>query len=792
MILYNDLKDSNGRYGIIQYRGVLYMHNFSYVSKKEAAPYKNEIISLLKLVQKEVKEYFTFRFDFVGSSSRNMITCERNGNIGYDFYVNIEPNDPEEKYPASNIRRFIFDAIQKHMGKYGYAKIENSTSVITIKAIDRDNRRIEHSCDFAMPTDFPRPQEQSYAGTMLGYQFNEELSSGIKKLVKKTGATEYMVFLAAAMVMLSKYSRQEDIVIGSPISGRTHRDTEGMLGMFVNTLAMRGKPEKNKTFAQFLEEIKNTCLKAYENQEYPFEELVEAVDVQRDMSRNPLFDVMLAVQNNEETKFMLGNCEAEEIIENGSIAKFDMTFNITDYDGKFGIILEYCTDLFRAETADEILKHFEEVLRTVTKNADQKLGEIEMVTSAERELILNDFNATETDYPRDKTVVELFEEQVKKTPDNIALVFEDKKMTYTEFNARANSLAHKLRELGVKPNDFVAIIADKSIEIIEGIYGIIKAGGAYLPIDPTYPEDRIAFMLEDSAAKIVLKFTDEPLNIPEDLTVIDLADEAVWNDNNSDPETVNKPEDAIYCIYTSGTTGKPKGVVVEHHNVVKLVKNCDYTELNEESIILQTGQLMFDASTFEVWGAALNGGTLHLISKENMLNAETFKKYLVENKVNTLFITTALFNQFVGEDKTIFNSLKHLMFGGEATSERHVEMLRSQNTDVDFRNVYGPTETTTFAAHYIIKNIRLIYALSRSFSLPINSSSLPLYMSCPSRRTAIFSQVFSTSSTICVERITTRSLAISESIFLKRTLSSGSSPAVGSSTIRTLGSPISA
>ncbi|HRR76235.1 MAG TPA: amino acid adenylation domain-containing protein, partial [Ruminococcus sp.] len=271
------------------------------------------------------------------------------------------------------------------------------------------------------------------------------------------------------------------------------------------------------------------------------------------------------------------------------------------------------------------------------------------------------------------------------------------------FNAKANSLAHKLRELGVKPDDFVAIIADKSIEIIEGIYGIIKAGGAYLPIDPTYPEDRIAFMLEDSAAKIVLKFTDEPLNIPEALTVIDLADEAVWNGNSSDPETVNKPEDAIYCIYTSGTTGKPKGVVVEHHNVVKLVKNCDYTELNEESVILQTGQLMFDASTFEVWGAALNGGTLHLISKENMLNAVTFKKYLVENKVNTLFITTALFNQFIGEDKTIFNSLKHLMFGGEATSERHVEILRSQNTGVDFRNVYGPTETTTFASHYIIK-----------------------------------------------------------------------------------------
>ncbi len=554
-----------------------------------------------------------------------------------------------------------------------------------------------------MPLDFPRPQEQSYAGRTINCELNEKLSEKIKELVKKTGTTEYMVFLAAAMVTLSKYSRQEDIVIGSPISGRTHRDTEGMLGMFVNTLAMRGKPEKDKTFREFLEEIKNTCLKAYENQEYPFEELVEAVDVQRDMSRNPIFDVMLALQNNENVDVKLGDSETEGTGISGTIAKFDMTFNIAKTKDGFVISFEYCTDLFKAETAERILNHFEKILGEVTADSEQKLCSIEMATESEKQLILNAFNATATEYPRDKTVVELFEEQVKKTPDNTALVFEDEKLTYAELNAKANSLAHRLRELGVKPDDFVAIIADKSIEIIEGIYGIIKAGGAYLPIDPTYPEDRIAFMLEDSAAKVVLKFTDEPLNIPADLTVIDLSDEKVWNGNSSDPETVNKPEDAIYCIYTSGTTGKPKGVVVEHHNVVKLVMNCDYTELNVESVILQTGQLMFDASTFEVWGAALNGGTLHLISKENMLNAATFKKYLIENKVNTLFITTALFNQFIGEDKTIFNSLKHLMFGGEATSERHVEMLRSQNTDVDFRNVYGPTETTTFAAHYIIK-----------------------------------------------------------------------------------------
>ena len=362
-----------------------------------------------------------------------------------------------------------------------------------------------------MPTDFPRPQEQSYTGATLNYELNEDLRKNIKELVKKTGTTEYMIFLAAAMVTLSKYSRQEDIVIGSPISGRTHRDTEGMLGMFVNTLAMRGRPESSKTFSQFLKEIKETCLKAYENQEYPFEELVEAVEVRRDMSRNPLFDVMLVMQNNETAELELDGSETENAGYNDSIAKFDMTFNIAEIEESYVVSFEYCTDLYKGETAEEIVEHFEEILKAVTEDTEQKLGEIEMITAEEKHLILNDFNATETEYPRDKTVGELFEEQVKKTPDNTAVVFEDESLTYAELNARANSLGHKLRELGVKPDDFVAIIADRSIEMICGIYGIIKSGGAYVPIDPTYPEERIRFMLEDCKPKAVLKYTTESI-----------------------------------------------------------------------------------------------------------------------------------------------------------------------------------------------------------------------------------------------------------------------------------------
>ena len=541
-----------------------------------------------------------------------------------------------------------------------------------------------------MLTDYPRPQEQSYAGSKAEILLDETLSEKIKQLANKNEATAYMVFLAAAMVMLSKYSRQEDIVIGSPISGRTHKDAEGMLGMFVNTLAMRGKPEKNKTFSDFLAEIKETCLKAYENQEYPFEELVEAVNVQRDMSKNPMFDVMLVLQNNESTDIKLGDNEAEGTGIKSTIAKFDMTFNIEEVGEKFYIVFEYCIDLFKEETAEQVVRHFEEVLKAVTSNAEQKLGDIEMVTETEKQLILNDFNATETEYPRDKTVVELFEEQVNKTPDNIALVFEDEKLTYEELNARVNSLAHKLREVGVKPDDFVAIIADRSIEMIVGIYGIIKAGGAYVPIDPTYTEDRIKYMFEDCAPKAVVIYTLE--NIPGNIKVVDLADSSVWEYGNENIEFVNKPSDLAYCIYTSGTTGTPKGTMLEHHGVVNLKYYfANRMEINENDRVLQFANYIFDASVWEMTMALLNGAALVCVPRGLAQDTKAFNEYCAKNKVT---VATLPPNYYVQEDVKL--NLRLIITAGSESNKFILE--KSKNSD--YINAYGPTETTVCATYW--------------------------------------------------------------------------------------------
>ncbi|MBQ0011702.1 MAG: amino acid adenylation domain-containing protein, partial [Clostridiales bacterium] len=550
-----------------------------------------------------------------------------------------------------------------------------------------------------LPLDHTRPQEQSYSGAMLYNHTGKKLGEKIRKLAAKTGSTEFMVFMSAAMVLLSKYSRQEDIVIGSPISGRTHKDTEGMLGMFINTLAMRGKPENTKTYMAFLSEVKETCLKAYENQEYPFEDLVEAVEVVRDMSRNPLFDVMLVLQNNETEEIQLGNAKSEYAEMEDTVAKFDLTFNIGESDGDYDIGLEYCTALFKEESVSALLDHFIVVLDKLTEEPEAQLGQLEVVGEEERQKILSEFNATTTDYPRDKTVVELFEEQVQKTPDNIAVVFENDQLTYAQLNAKANQVAYRLRELGVKPDDFVVMLAERSLEMMIGIFGILKAGGAYVPVDPSYPADRIAFMLEDAQPKAVLTYM---TTIETEIPVIDLSDSSVYTGMTEDPECVNHAEDLIYCIYTSGTTGKPKGSTIIHRNVVRLVKHTNFAELDEQTVILQTGSMSFDASTLEVWGTLLNGGKLVLTNIEVLTDSHRLKALIDMQGVNTMWMTSTLFNQMITTDASTFDGLKHLLIGGEKLSDQHVKIFKDRRNGVKLTNGYGPTENTTFTTTYEI------------------------------------------------------------------------------------------
>ena len=553
-----------------------------------------------------------------------------------------------------------------------------------------------------IPTDHPRGIEQSYRGDRMAVSVNGEKAEKIRRLVKEKGITEYMFFLSALMITLAKSARQEDVAVGTAVSSRTHRDTENMLGMFVNTLVMRGRPEGKKTLDEFIEEVRTISLNGYENQDYPFEELVDQLDIERNMARNPLFDVMFTLQNNEDSQEKFSGVEAENAeISGGPVnAKFDMTFTVVNSDEGYLISLVYCKDLYDRDSMEYLLGHLLEVIDQLCGDLSVQINDVNMTSEDERTLILDKFNATDKEYDRTQTVVDIFENSVLKYSDRTALVFGDQRLSYSELNARANEIAYKLRAIGVKPDDFVSVIADKSIEMIAGLIGILKAGGAYVPIEPTYPEDRVAYMLEDCAPKAVLKHTKHQVKLSGELPVIELGEIAPSERAHTNPQRVNKPEDAVYIIYTSGTTGKPKGVVVEHHNVVNLAMNCDYVRFDEDTVFMQTGQLIFDASTFEIWGTLLHGGELHLINKELMLNIDLFKRYMKDNKANNMYATTAMFNQLIDQDNSIYDDLDYVSFGGEAASVKHVKILLDRKTGTQAINLYGPTENTTNSTQF--------------------------------------------------------------------------------------------
>jgi len=551
-----------------------------------------------------------------------------------------------------------------------------------------------------LPLDDVRPKQQNFEGAIIHTEVDHDIAHQIRELAGLTGSTAYMVFLASAMVLLGKYANQDDVVIGCPISGRSHKDTEQMLGMFVNTLAMRGKPEKEKCFKQLLEEVKVSSLKSYEHGEYPFEELIEHLDIKRDLSRHPLFDVMLTLQNNEELEMSMDGVLIQYAGAVDSLAKFDLTFHISEMEENYGIALQYGTALFKEETAKLMLGHYVELLKNLLEEPTAKLKEISLLTEREKHLILETFNDTHTTYPKEATVVQLFEEQVAKVPDHIAVVLEDKEMTYQMLNKKANALAHQLRDLDVAPDHYVAIVAEKSIDMIIGMLAILKSGAAYVPLDATYPTERMNAILEDFKPKAFLMGHQEmELEVTVPVLKINSDTPVIGNDHNL--ENINKSNDLAYLIYTSGTTGRPKGVMVTHQNVTSLIRNTNYVNFKDISIG-QTGSLSFDAATFEIWGPLLNGGRVVLIPEVVLLNPMLLKAAIIKAKINTMFVTTALYNQLINIDASVFDSLTQLLFGGEATSEEHVKTLVNRNLALSFSNIYGPTESTTFSLYYPI------------------------------------------------------------------------------------------
>ncbi len=554
-----------------------------------------------------------------------------------------------------------------------------------------------------MPTDFKRSAVRDFAGNIIEFRVDTELTYKLNSIAQKNGATLFMFLMAAYNILLAKYSGQEDIIIGTPIAGRPHADLNNVIGMFVNTLAMRNYPTNDKTFVEFLIEVKENALKAYENQNYQFEMLVEKLDLDRDMSRNPLFDVVFALQNMQHMERVEHGLRFVPYDFAEQNATFDLTIYAFETSNGLNFSLQYATSLFKEETIERLIEHFINIMRSVVQHPECSILELEMISAAEKEQLLYKFNDTVVDYPMEKTINQLFSEQVERTPDNLALVYADQRLSYLELDEKINQLARVLRGYGVGRESIVGIFADKSIEMIIGVLAIVKAGGAYMPIDVAYPESRIEFMLNDSETKILLTRTGQSDKISHfDGKILYLDNDRHYSGESSNLEDINNYNDLIYIIYTSGSTGNPKGVMIEHYNVNRLITNSKELVIDENERFLQTCSLAFDVSTFDIWGPFLNGAVLYLIDKDEVLSTTKLAKRIEEYQITSMFLTTPLFIQLVEDDPAFVDALKTLYFGGDVVSPKQVNIVRARNKDLNLVNCYGPTECTTFATCFPI------------------------------------------------------------------------------------------
>jgi amino acid adenylation domain-containing protein len=554
-----------------------------------------------------------------------------------------------------------------------------------------------------LPMDFTRPVTKSFEGSAVNFEIDQKDTMMIKAYAREEGTTLFMVLLAVFNILLSKLSSQEDIIVGTPVAGRHHSDLEHIVGMFVNTLVLRNFPRGDKSFNQFLDEVKNRTLEAFENQDYQYEELVEKATPVRDVGRNPLFDIMLVLQNMDVPRVEIPGLNLKPYPYHQGTSIFDLNFQCIEIEEMLLCTFEYSTKIFKPVTITRFIYYLKKIIPLVIESPGVKILDMEIISEEEKKQVLCDFNNTTADYPKEKTIQQMFEEQVDKTPHYIAAVWGGKQLSYRTLNARANCLASTLRGKGVKPDIIVGIMVKRSIEMLIGMIAILKAGGAYLPVDPGYPEKRIQNMLADSGVRLLLINLDTGNGLAHvvcesEIEVIDLGDNDIYYGYGESHNLTgfNKSSDLVYVIYTSGSTGNPKGVMLEHKNLVNLL-NFQYKYTNIDcSKILQFSTLCFDASFHEIFSALLAGGTIYLVNENTRTNLPKLFELVDKNRIKTLFLPISFLKTIFREDdyiKLIPGCITHIQTAGERVviSDNFRKYLRENN--VFLHNHYGPSET---------------------------------------------------------------------------------------------------
>ncbi|ALF53778.1 PscJ [Nostoc piscinale CENA21] len=593
-----------------------------------------------------------------------------------------------------------------------------------------------------LPTDYPRPAIQTFQGATYSFELSTELSTALQKLSQKQGSTLFMTLLAGFQILLWRYTGQKDIVVGSPIANRNRAEIEGLIGFFVNTLVLRTNLVGNPSFVELLKQVREMALGAYAHQDVPFELLVEQLQPQRDLSHTPLFQVMFVLQNAPMSALKLPGLTLTPEDSSSDSAKFDLTLYVTETDAGLVASLEYNTDLFKESTICRMASHLQTLLTGIVANPQQRLSELPLLNKLEQHQLLREWNDTAVVYPQHLCIHELFEQQVAKTPDAVAVEFANQQLTYEQLNAKANQLAHYLRSLGVEPEVLVGICVERSLDMIIGLLAILKAGGAYIPLDPNYPSERIAYILEDTQAPVLLTQTSLLAAMLQHQAKIICLDNVVCNVlSNLTPNPFptreggqdSKPlsasgrglergfknkshialdtdwhnisqhsqenlvsevttENLAYVIYTSGSTGKPKGVMIQHASTVAMLDWADKTFSREARAgVLASTSICFDLSVFEMFVPLCCGGKIILI--ENALYISNLPASCGVTLINTV---PSVIAQLLQTDN-IPASVQTVNIAGEPLQNQLVQKLYQQAQIKQVFNLYGPSEDTTYS-----------------------------------------------------------------------------------------------
>ncbi|HEY9809671.1 MAG TPA: amino acid adenylation domain-containing protein [Halomicronema sp.] len=546
-----------------------------------------------------------------------------------------------------------------------------------------------------LPTDRPRKPVQTFRGAKQDLVLPKHLCDSLKELSLREEVTLFMTLLAAFQILLYRYTGQEDIVIGTPIAGRDRLETENLIGAFINTLVIRCRFNGNATFAEVLTQVRQVALDAFEHQELPFEKLVAELQPERNLSQNPIFQVLFQLRNFPNPTLTAAGVTLERCKFDRGIAALDLTLDIAKISKGLVCSFEYNSDVFEAATIKRMCGHFQVLLEAIVANPQQPVSQLPLLTERERHQLLVEWNDTAAYYPHDKCIHQLFEEQVERTPDAIAVVFKSEKLTYCQLNNRANQLAHYLQKLGVGPEVLVGICVERSFEMIVGLLGILKAGGAYVPIDPTYPSERIAYMLKDTQLPVLLTQKKLVASLPEhqgQIICLDSDWEKISKQSELSPISRVQPTNLAYIIYTSGSTGKPKGVQVCHRGLCNLATaEIQLFKVQADSRVLQFFSLSFDISIGEILMVFCAGATLCLATPEHLHPGQPLLKLLEKEKITNLSITPSALAALPIQK---LPTLQTIVAGGEPCPRK---LVSQWTLGRQFFNAYGPTETTVYA-----------------------------------------------------------------------------------------------